>query len=287
MTSDQTGPEYRSLQITVTRASGHALFWRIDSVMNTGICEKRLILCKFTVQSVIDMSGTLYMIPVSLGEADPNLSIPPGVRDITLSIRLFAVEEVRTARRWLRSLDRTFPIDSTLFFPIGKHSDAAGLEDFFVRVSGGSDAGVMSEAGMPGLADPGNIIASEAHRRGIRVVPLTGPSSVMLALVASGLNGQSFSFHGYLPVDPQGRRKAVRELERLSAGGSTRIFMETPFRNGKMIKDILAVCQPSTRLCIAADISLPTEFIRTMSVAEWRSQVPELEKRPAIFLIQA
>src|SRR5690606_34652103 len=125
----------------------------------------------------------------------------------------------------------------TLFFPVGKHSDVAGLEDFFVRVSGGSDAGVMSEAGMPGLADPGNIIASEAHRRGIRVVPLTGPSSVMLALVASGLNGQSFSFHGYLPVDPQGRRKAVRELERLSAGGSTQIFMETPFRNRKMMED--------------------------------------------------
>jgi 16S rRNA (cytidine1402-2'-O)-methyltransferase len=233
------------------------------------------------------MSGIVYMIPVTLGDADPDSSIPCGTREITLSLRLFAVEEVRTARRWLRSLDKTFPIDSTLFFPVGKHSDAAGLEDFFSRVSGGSDAGVMSEAGMPGLADPGNIIASEAHRRGIRVVPLTGPSSVMLALVASGLNGQSFSFHGYLPVETQGRRKALKELERLSAAGSTQIFMETPFRNSKMIDDILSVCHPSTRLCIAADISLPTEFIRTMSIAEWHRKVPVLDKRPAVFLILA
>lgn len=227
------------------------------------------------------------MIPVTLGDADPDLSIPRGTRDITLSIRLFAVEEIRTARRWLRGLDNTFPIDDTLFFPVGKHSDPSGLEEFFSRVSGGADAGVMSEAGMPGLADPGNIVAAEAHRRGIRVVPLTGPSSVMLALVASGLNGQSFSFHGYLPVENQGRRKAIRELERISAGGTTQIFMETPFRNGKMIEDILSVCQPSTRLCIAADISLPTEFIRTMSITEWRRQVPALDKRPAVFLILA
>ncbi len=233
------------------------------------------------------MSGKIYMIPVTLGDADPNLSIPCGTREITLSLRLFAVEDVRTARRWLRSLDRTFPIDSTLFFDVGKHSDLKGLEDFFARVSAGSDAGVMSEAGMPGLADPGNIIASEAHHCGIRVVPLTGPSSVMLALVASGLNGQSFSFHGYLPVDTQGRRKSLRELERISAGGCTQIFMETPFRNGRMIEDILSVCQPSTRLCIAADISLPDEFIRTMSITEWRRQVPVLDKKPAVYLILA
>ncbi len=227
------------------------------------------------------------MIPVTLGDAEPDLSIPRGTRDITLSIRLFAVEDIRTARRWLRNLDSTFPIDDTLFFPVGKHSDPSGLEEFFSRVSGGSDAGVMSEAGMPGLADPGNIVAAEAHRRGIRVVPLTGPSSVMLALVASGLNGQSFSFHGYLPVENQGRRKAIRELERISAGGTTQIFMETPFRNSKMIEDIISVCHPSTRLCIAADISLPSEFIRTMRVAEWKRQVPVLDKRPAVFLILA
>lgn len=227
------------------------------------------------------------MIPVTLGDADTDFSIPRGTRDITLSIRLFAVEDIRTARRWLRRLDRTFPIDDTVFFAVGKHSDPSGLEDFFSMISGGSDAGVMSEAGMPGLADPGNIVAAEAHRRGIKVVPMTGPSSVMLALVASGLNGQSFSFHGYLPVDSQGRRNAIRDLESISAGGTTQVFMETPFRNGKMIEDILSVCHPSTRLCIAADISLTTEFIRTMSIAEWRRQIPVLDRRPAVFLILA
>lgn len=233
------------------------------------------------------MSGTLFMIPVTLGDSDPALAIPAGTRDITLSIRLFAVEDIRTARRWLRNLDRTFPIDSTRFFSVGKHSDPRSLDEFFDLIAGGADAGVMSEAGMPGLADPGNVVAAETHRRGIRVVPLTGPSSVMLALVASGLNGQSFAFHGYLPVETQGRRRAIRELERISAGGPTQIFMETPFRNIKMIADILAVCQPSTRLCIAADITLPSEFIRTMTVAQWRKETPDLEKRPAVFLLLA
>ena len=231
------------------------------------------------------MSGTVYMIPVTLGDSGPDISIPRGTLEITLSLRLFAVEDVRTARRWLRFIDRDFPIDGTRFYPVGKHSDPAGLEEFFSMVEGGSDSGVMSEAGMPGLADPGNIVASEAHRRGIRVAPLTGPSSVMLALVASGLNGQSFAFNGYLPVDTPGRRKAVKDLERMSGSGQTQIFMETPFRNGKMIEDILSVCQSSTRLCIAADISLPSEFIRTMTVAEWRRQVPVLDRRPAVFLM--
>ena len=233
------------------------------------------------------MSGNIYMIPVTLGNADHNMSIPRGTVEITLSIRLFAVEDVRTARRYLRSLDKEFPIDETIFFPVGKHSDKVGLDAFFHRVAGGIDAGVMSEAGMPGLADPGSIITAEAHRRNIRVIPLTGPSSVMLALVASGLNGQSFVFHGYLPVDAQGRQKAIRDLEKRSAGGQTQIFMETPFRNGKMLQDILTVCNPSTRLCIAADITLITEEIRTMTVAGWRAAMPDLEKRPAVFLILA
>ena len=227
------------------------------------------------------------MIPVTLGNSAPELSIPWKTLEITLSLRLFAVEDVRTARRWLRGLDRSFPVDDALFVPVGKHSDPSELAELFGRVAAGEDAAVMSEAGMPGLADPGNIVSAEAHRRGIRVVPLSGPSSVMLALVASGLNGQSFAFHGYLPVDSQGRRKAIKDLEKLSAGGQTQIFMETPYRNPKIVEDILSVCQPSTRLCIAADITLPGETIRTMTVSDWRRQVPDLDKRPAVFLIQA
>jgi 16S rRNA (cytidine1402-2'-O)-methyltransferase len=233
------------------------------------------------------MSGIIYMIPVTLGNADHDRSIPRATSGITLSLRLFAVEDLRTARRYLKSLDREFPVDDTRFFPVGKHSDISGLNDFFRLVAEGNDAGVMSEAGMPGLADPGNIISAEAHRRDIRVVPLTGPSSVMLALVASGLNGQSFAFNGYLPVDTTGRQKAIRDLEKRSAGGQTQIFMETPFRNMKMVEDILAVCRPGTMLCIATDISLETEEIRTLTVAAWRSEKPRIDKRPTVFLILA
>lgn len=233
------------------------------------------------------MSGNIYMIPVTLGNGDHSLVIPRGTREITVSLRIFAIEDLRTARRYLRSIDRVFPLDDSLFYPVGKHSDPAELADFFARVAAGADAGVMSEAGMPGLADPGNIVAAEAHRRNIRVIPLTGPSSVMLALVASGLNGQSFAFHGYLPVDAQGRQRALRELEKRSAGGQTQIFMETPFRNGKMLEDILSVCRPATRLCIAADITLESEEIVTRTVAGWRDSIPALDRRPAVYLLLA
>jgi 16S rRNA (cytidine1402-2'-O)-methyltransferase len=233
------------------------------------------------------MKGNIYMVPVTLGNADHRQTIPAVTREITSTLRLFAVEDVRTARRYLRSIDMEFPVDETVFFSIGKHSEPADLGDFFSRVTGGMNAGVMSEAGMPGLADPGNIVVAEAHRRDIKVIPLTGPSSIMLALVASGLNGQSFAFNGYLPVDAPGRQKAIRELEQRSAGGQTQIFMETPFRNDKMLNDILTVCKPSTRLCIAADITLETEEIRTGTVASWLSDRPLLDKRPAVFLILA
>jgi len=233
------------------------------------------------------MSGVIYMVPVTLGNPDHTLTIPAGTMEITLSLRLFAVEDIRSARRFLRSIDSSFPLDDTLFFPVGKHSDPALIHDLLGRVSAGADAGVMSEAGMPGLADPGSIVAAEAHRRNIRVIPLAGPSSIMLALVSSGLNGQRFAFHGYLPVDSAARQKALRDLERRSAGGETQIFMETPFRNGKMLQDILAVCKPSTRLCIAADITLDTEFVRTRSIAAWREALPSLDRRPVVFLIQS
>lgn len=227
------------------------------------------------------------MIPVTLGNNDHSLVIPRGTSEITVSLRLFAVEDLRTARRHLRNLDRDFPLDDSLFFPVGKHSDQAGLSDFFARVVSGADAGVMSEAGMPGLADPGNIVAAEAHRREIRVIPLTGPSSVMLALIASGLNGQSFAFHGYLPVDSPGRQRAIRELEKRSAGGQTQIFMETPFRNVKMLEDILSVCRSTTRLCIAADVTLDSEEIQTRTIACWREGIPNLDRRPAVYLLMA
>lgn len=233
------------------------------------------------------MKGKIFMVPVTLGNADHMVTIPPVTREITASLRIFAVEDVRSARRYLRSIDRDFPVDDTLFIPIGKHSEPGGLNEFFARVSEGMDAGVMSEAGMPGLADPGNIVVAEAHRRSVKVIPLTGPSSIMLALIASGMNGQSFSFNGYLPVDPHERKKAIADLERRSAAGHTQIFMETPFRNEKMLDDILKVCSPSTRLCIAADITLSTESIVTRTVAGWQKERPAIDKRPVVFLLMS
>jgi 16S rRNA (cytidine1402-2'-O)-methyltransferase len=233
------------------------------------------------------MNGNIFMVPVTLGNPDHIVTIPAGTREITLSLRLFAVEDIRSARRYLKSLSRDFPVDDTFFFEVGKHADTSILSGFFSRVAAGADAGVMSEAGMPGLADPGNIVVAEAHRRNLRVIPLTGPSSIMLALVASGLNGQSFAFHGYLPIDSQGRQKAIRDLERRSSSGEAQVFMETPFRNDRMTEDILASCKPSTRLCIAADITLPTESIMTKTISSWRMETPVLGKRPVIFILQA
>lgn len=233
------------------------------------------------------MKGTVFMLPVTLGNPEFSMTIPGRVADIARSLRLFAVEDIRSARRYLRSIDRQFPIDESHFFEIGKHAKAADLKEFFGMVTEGSDAGVMSEAGMPGLADPGNIVVEEAHRRGIRVTPLTGPSSIILGLVASGFNGQSFAFSGYLPMDAAGRQKALKTLEQRSAGGQTQIFMETPFRTDKMLNDILAVCNPSTRLCIAADLTLESEEIKTLTIREWSTQKPALDKRLVVFLLMA
>jgi 16S rRNA C1402 (ribose-2'-O) methylase RsmI len=147
----------------------------------------------------------------------------------------------------------------------------------------GNDVGLMSEAGCPGIADPGADIVAEAHRKGIKVVPLVGPSSILLALMASGFNGQSFTFHGYIPIDKLERAKKIKELEGLAEKKQTQIFIETPFRNDSMLEDVLKHCKPQTRLCIACDITASTEFIKTMSIADWKKQVPDLRKRPAIF----
>jgi 16S rRNA (cytidine1402-2'-O)-methyltransferase len=231
------------------------------------------------------MKGKMYMVPVTLGDAGYEFTIPAGVLAVTRSLRLFAVEEVRTARRYLRLIDKGFPIDETLFFNIGKHSSSEELEPFFKKILEGSDAGVMSEAGMPGIADPGAKVAIEAHLKGIEVIPLTGPSSIMLGLAASGLNGQAFAFSGYLPIATDDRIKSIKELERRSSDGQTQIFIETPFRNEKMFADILSSCNPSTLLCIACDISTETESIITRSIADWKKSKPVIADRQVVFLL--
>ncbi len=231
------------------------------------------------------MSGSVYMIPVTLGDPDTGATIPVRVCDITRSLRLFAVEDLRSARRYLRLIDKSFPIDDSQFFSIGKHSSGEELEPFFNMVEKGMDGGVMSEAGMPGIADPGAMVALEAHRRGIKVIPLTGPSSIMLGLSASGLNGQSFAFNGYLPLSPAERSVAIKELERRSSGGQTQIFIETPFRNQKMFDDIISTCKPATMLCVACDITSQTEEIMTLTASDWKKKKISLAGRQVVFMI--
>jgi len=232
------------------------------------------------------MKGVLYLVPNTLGNPDTATTIPEGIKATVKHIRLFIVENVRNARRYLIQLDGGIHIDSLTFFELNKHTPAEEIPAFLERVEKGMDAAIISEAGLPGVADPGAVVVQMAHEKGIRVVPLSGPSSILLALMASGLNGQSFCFHGYLPVKKPDRIRKIREIEQAAIRtGETQLFIETPYRNDALLNDILATCHPSTRLCIAADITLDTEFIFTQSAGDWIKKKPALHKRPVLFLI--
>lgn len=229
--------------------------------------------------------GTLFLVPVTLGSEYPEESIPLFVINQIKKLRHFVVEDLRSARRFLRRIDQKFPIDETEFLIIDKHSSLKEGSIFLNAASNGMDTGLMSEAGLPGVADPGSFIIAEAHRQGIQIKPLPGPSSIILALISSGMNGQSFAFRGYLPVKQQERIATIKELESRSIGGESQIFMETPYRNMKLLNDIFAVCHPNTRLCVAAAITLKNEYIKTMTIREWRLSPPKIDKIPAIFVL--
>lgn len=231
-------------------------------------------------------AGKIYLIPVTLGDQNYQDVIPQGVLRITRSLRLFTVENIRSARRYLRLIDRNFPIDETEFLELSEHTLESELADYLDPVLRGRDMGLMSEAGLPGIADPGALLVSAAHRKRIRIIPMTGPSSILLALISSGLNGQKFTFNGYLPVKPSERAGALRELERKSAEGFAQVFIETPYRCQKMLESILSVCSSDTLLCIASDLTLPAESIRTMTVSEWRKNSPSINDRLTVFIIQ-
>lgn len=232
------------------------------------------------------MEGKIYLIPVTLGSDDFFKVIPEHVINLTRRLRYFIVEDIRSARRFLRRIDSDFPIDETGFFILNEHTGEAEISHYLEPVISGYDIGVMSEAGLPCIADPGARIIALAHEKNIIVTPLSGPSSIILALISSGLNGQNFSFNGYLPVRHDERKAKLRELEKNSKDGFAQIFMETPYRNEKMFESIITTCNPETKLCVAADITLPTEMIITRKISEWKKNIPVLQNRNVIFILQ-
>lgn len=233
--------------------------------------------------------SALYLIPVTLGDTPVRQVLPEYNREIILGIRHFIVEEIRTARRFLKQVDRDIDIDSLTFYPMGKHADAALFSKYLDPLRRGESVGVISEAGCPAVADPGADVVAIAQKENLKVIPLVGPSSILLAVMGSGFNGQSFAFNGYLPIHPSDRAKRLKQLEsRSAAEKQTQLFIETPYRNAKMLADILATCNPRTQLCIAAGLTTEREYLRTLSVKEWKQQgIPELSKIPAIFAIYA
>ena len=232
--------------------------------------------------------GKLYLIPSPLGDNEPVEVIPGPVLEKIRTIRTFVVEETRTARRFLSRAGLKGQISGLEFHELNEHTDPRDVEGYLQLFNDGNDVGLISEAGLPAVADPGATLVALAHRHGIEVVPFAGPSSLMMALMSSGLNGQSFAFCGYLPAKPDERKEKLKTIEKISASHrQTQIFIETPYRNDSMLADILSVCRGSTRLCIAADITMPDAFIRTMTVAQWKEQGLTIGKRPCVFCLLA
>ncbi|MCH2223463.1 MAG: SAM-dependent methyltransferase [Crocinitomicaceae bacterium] len=230
--------------------------------------------------------GTLYMIPTTLGGETTSDIIPEDVKKQATELRHFIVEDLKSARRFLRKLDRTFPIDESTFFVLNKRTDIGEIYAFLKPAIEGHSIGVMSDAGCPGVADPGASVASIAHEKNIPVKPLVGPSSILMALMGSGFSGQNFTFHGYLPKERKDRIGAIKKFEGdCFRTGTTHIFMDTPFRNMNVLDDMLNNLTDPTLVCIASNITLPTESIMTMTVKEWRKHAYDLAKKPTMFLI--
>jgi 16S rRNA (cytidine1402-2'-O)-methyltransferase len=233
-------------------------------------------------------AGTLFLIPTTLGNSTLAAVIPQEVLQRVRTLDCFIAENPKSARAYLKQVGTSKALQELHIATLNEHTPDDALADIAAPLRAGRDVGVMSEAGCPGIADPGAKLVLYAHRHAIRVIPLVGPSSILLALMASGLNGQNFVFHGYLPVADVEREKALRELEKQSRRlKQTQIFIETPYRNQKLLHSILGACASATLLCVAAEITLPAEDIRTMTVAAWKKNPPQLDRRPALFLLLA
>jgi 16S rRNA (cytidine1402-2'-O)-methyltransferase len=233
-------------------------------------------------------AGTLFLIPTTLGNSALAAVIPQEVLQRVRTLSCFVAENPKSARAYLKQVGTPKPLQELHIATLNEHTPDEAIADLAAPLRAGQDVGLMSEAGCPGIADPGAKLVLYAHRHGIRVLPLVGPSSILLALMASGLNGQSFVFHGYLPVADVEREKALRELEKQSRRlKQTQIFIETPYRNQKLLQSILGTCAGTTLLCIGAEITLAGEDIRTKTVAAWKKSPPQLDRRPALFLLLA
>lgn len=232
------------------------------------------------------MQPALYLIPVTLGETSHEQVLPAYNREVILTLRHFIVENIRTARRFLKKTDPAIVIDDLTFYELNKHTTPEEVTGYLAPLAKGESVGIISEAGCPAIADPGADVVAMAQRQGYRVVPLVGPSSILMALMASGFNGQSFAFHGYLPIDGNERTQMIKKLEgRVYGENQTQLFIETPYRNNKLAEELLRTCRPGSRLCIASNITCEDESIRTRTIKEWQGKLPDMNKKPTIFLL--
>lgn len=230
--------------------------------------------------------GKLYLIPTTLGEMNPDDVLPATIKRTIDFIDHYIVENEKTARRFIKSVHPEKKQPDLKISVLNKHTDIAEHTEFIRPLLYGQNIGLMSEAGCPGVADPGAVIVKLAHEKGIQVIPLVGPSSILLAVMASGMNGQSFAFNGYLPIDKGEKKSALKNFEKISfEKNQSQLFIETPYRNTKLMEDLLQILQPNTNLCVACDITLPTEYIKTFAVKDWKKQKVDLHNRPCIFII--
>lgn len=231
--------------------------------------------------------GKLFLLPNLLGETTLSSVIPSEVQEIAKQLKVFATENIKNTRRYLKLIDKTIDIDSLTFLVLNEHTTIKEIHEY-VNWLEKSDIGIISEAGCPGIADPGAELVALAHQRDFEVIPLVGPSSILLALIASGCNGQNFAFNGYLPVKNPDRTKAIRQFEKRSQQEKrAEIFIETPYRNVKLLEEFIVTLHPQTRLTVACNITMPNAYIKTKTVREWKLIKPEIHKRPAIFIVQA
>lgn len=235
------------------------------------------------------MNGKLYLNPTTIGTAETDSVIPTKVLEITKGLKHFVVEELRTSRRYLSRIGVLTPIDNLEFFELNEHTPPADVDKMLAPILNGNDLGLLSEAGVPAVADPGSLLVAAAHRKGIKVIPLTGPNSILLTLMASGLNGQNFAFVGYLPIKSEDRKKKIKHLEQRSrAEKQTQLFIEAPYRNNHMFADILLTCSDETFLTIGCELTTTEELILTKKIRDWKkSPIPDINKKNTVFAILA